>query len=56
MCFKDCTDCAQMVVIPPGAFVMGSTVDEQMREGVPKAFADREGPPAHGPPSAAPSL
>jgi sulfatase modifying factor 1 len=42
--FKDCAECAKMVVIPPGAFVMGSTRDEQVREGVPKAFADREGP------------
>ena len=42
--FKDCSSCAEMVVIPPGAFVMGSSIDEQVREGVPKAFADREGP------------
>ena len=27
--FQDCTDCPVMVVIPPGSFMMGETVDEE---------------------------
>ncbi len=42
--FKDCADCPEMVVIPPGSFDMGSTVEERTREGVIPKFFDREGP------------
>ena len=42
--FRDCPDCAEMVVIPAGAFVMGSTPEERKIEGVPKLFGDRESP------------
>ena len=42
--FQDCPDCQKMVVIPAGAFKMGSTVEERAREGVPATFGDHEGP------------
>lgn len=42
--FRDCPDCVEMAVIPPGSFNMGSSLDERAREGVPEAFASREGP------------
>jgi formylglycine-generating enzyme required for sulfatase activity len=43
--FSDCAvDCPTMVVIPAGAFDMGSTEEERRQQGVPQAFADREGP------------
>ena len=35
--FRDCADCPEMVVIPPGSFLMGSPASEQGR-------LDREGP------------
>lgn len=31
--FRDCVGCPEMVVIPPGGFMMGSPVDEQERYG-----------------------
>ncbi len=42
--FKDCADCQTMVVLPAGSFKMGSTPEEQTREGVPATFAIHEGP------------
>ena len=42
--FRDCADCPEMVVIPPGSFVMGSSVDERQREGVIEKFFERKGP------------
>lgn len=42
--FSDCAGCATMVVVPAGAFKMGSTPEERAREGVPAAFGDHEGP------------
>ncbi len=42
--FTDCPGCAEMVVIPAGSFVMGSTEEERRTEGVPKLFGDRESP------------
>ena len=42
--FQDCSDCPEMVSIPPGSFDMGSTVEERTREGVIPKFFDREGP------------
>jgi sulfatase modifying factor 1 len=43
--FRDCADvCPQMVVIPPGRFVMGSSAEERRQEGPPAAFASRETP------------
>jgi len=42
--FKDCATCGEMVVIPAGSNVLGSTVEEQVREGVPPTFAAHEGP------------
>ena len=30
--FRDCSDCPEMVVIPPGSFVMGATEEETKRE------------------------
>ena len=35
--FKECRDCPEMVVVPPGQFIMGSSLDEKGRE-------DGEGP------------
>jgi formylglycine-generating enzyme required for sulfatase activity len=45
--FSDCADCPEMVVIPPGSFDMGSTIEERTREGVSPKFFDREGPVHH---------
>ena len=42
--FRDCSECPEMVVIPPGEFVMGSPEAETAREDVPDRFATREGP------------
>lgn len=42
--FKDCVDCPEMVKIPPGSFVMGSTADETTREGTPDRDAANEKP------------
>jgi formylglycine-generating enzyme required for sulfatase activity len=42
--FQDCPDCPTMVVVPAGAFDMGSTPEERAREGVPASFGDHEGP------------
>ena len=41
---RDCVDCPEMIVIRPGTFLMGSTVEERTREGVIPKFFDREGP------------
>ena len=41
---RDCSDCPVMVVISPGTFLMGSTIEERRREGVIPKFFDREGP------------
>ena len=41
---RDCSDCPEMVVIAPGTFLMGSSVEERTREGVIPKFFDREGP------------
>lgn len=42
--FSDCAGCPDVVVIPAGSFVMGSSPEERRREGVPAAFANREQP------------
>jgi formylglycine-generating enzyme required for sulfatase activity len=42
--FKDCPDCPEMVVIPPGSFEMGSTAEERAQQGVPENFGNREQP------------
>ena len=42
--FQDCPECPEMVVIPPGEFVMGSLESETAREAVPAEFATRERP------------
>ena len=44
--FRDCAECPEMVVIPPGEFVMGSPESETTREGVPKEYA-KWGRPRH---------
>ena len=41
---RDCADCPDVVVIPSGSFVMGSTAEERQREGVPELFGNREQP------------
>ena len=33
--FRDCPQCPEIVMVPPGAFMMGSTAAEDEREGVP---------------------
>jgi formylglycine-generating enzyme len=40
--FRDCPECPEVVVIPPGTFERGSPEDERVRDATPKAFADRE--------------
>ena len=42
--FRDCADCGDMVVIPPGSNVFGTTQEELTREGVPADFAQHETP------------
>lgn len=42
--FRDCADCPEMVVVPAGTGLVGSTPDERSRHGVPAMFGDREGP------------
>jgi formylglycine-generating enzyme required for sulfatase activity len=42
--WRDCPDCPEMVVVPPGSFQMGSTTEERKREGVPEIFGNREQP------------
>jgi formylglycine-generating enzyme required for sulfatase activity len=42
--FRDCTDCPEMVVIPAGSFVMGSTEGETSREKAPDDVAKWEKP------------
>ena len=42
--FQDCPECQTMVVVPAGAFKMGSTPEERAREGVPASFGDHEAP------------
>lgn len=44
--FADCRDCPEMVVIPPGEFVMGSSEAERRALGVPALF-DRMEEPRH---------
>ena len=44
--FADCPDCPEMVVIPPGSFVMGSTDEERRALGVLAMF-DRMEEPRH---------
>ncbi|HEY2102616.1 MAG TPA: formylglycine-generating enzyme family protein [Chthoniobacterales bacterium] len=36
--FRDCPDCPEMVVVPPGRFVMGAPPGEEERENVPNYF------------------
>lgn len=42
--FQDCTECPQMVVVPPGQQVIGSTPSETQTEGVPDDLAATERP------------
>lgn len=44
--FRDCTQCPEMVVIPPGRFTMGSTEEDRRRLGVYPQF-DRMETPLH---------
>ena len=41
---RDCDDCPELVVVPAGRGVVGSTPEERQRYGVPAMFGDREGP------------
>ena len=44
---KDCADCPELVVIPPGSFTMGSSAAEQALAnagGTPASFTSRESP------------
>jgi formylglycine-generating enzyme required for sulfatase activity len=43
--FKDCADCPEVVVIPPGTSLMGSTPEEDVKEMVPAKFSVSEKPP-----------
>lgn len=42
--FRDCPDCPELIVVPGGSFVMGSSAEERAREGVPETFGNREQP------------
>ena len=41
---RDCADCPEMIVVPPGRVVMGSPEDETTAEQVPADYAARERP------------
>ncbi|UCG73536.1 MAG: SUMF1/EgtB/PvdO family nonheme iron enzyme [Chromatiales bacterium] len=43
--FRDCPRCPELVRIPAGSFVMGSTPEETSRAGVPDSRAPNEHPP-----------
>ncbi len=40
--FRDCADCPEMVVVPTGKVVIGSTAADRARFKIPKLFTDRE--------------
>lgn len=42
--FSDCAGCPDMVIIPAGSAVLGSTDEERARAGILPLFGDREGP------------
>jgi formylglycine-generating enzyme required for sulfatase activity len=42
--FRDCPECPEMVVVPAGGFLMGSSSAEITREAVPGEWANRERP------------
>ena len=42
--FKDCAGCPEMVVIPAGSFMIGSSEEETRRFNVPENYASRERP------------
>ena len=42
---SDCHDCPDLVAIPAGSAMLGSTVEERASAGVATVFGDREGPP-----------
>jgi formylglycine-generating enzyme required for sulfatase activity len=43
--FRDCPNCPEMVVIPPGSFIMGISPEDVAREKILDVFAKIEGPP-----------
>jgi len=46
--FRDCANCPEMVAIPPGSFTMGTSTEEEMRQGVPQgAFRRGAAQPLH---------
>lgn len=42
--FRDCADCPEMVTLPAGSFVMGSTEEETKKAGLPEEQGARERP------------
>ena len=42
--FRDCPTCPELVVVPAGSFVMGSTPEETKRAGLPEEQGSREWP------------
>jgi formylglycine-generating enzyme len=45
--FRDCPTCPEVVVVPAGSFIMGSTPEETTRAGLPAEQAAREWPAHH---------
>jgi formylglycine-generating enzyme required for sulfatase activity len=43
--FSDCTNCPQMVALPPGGFTMGISADQEKAQGMPAPQTGRSGPP-----------
>lgn len=41
---RDCPDCPELVTIPAGTALLGSTAEERARAGIVPIFGDREGP------------
>src|SRR6185369_10164 len=41
---RDCADCPEVVVVPPGRFLIGAAAGEEDREGVPEPYRARSQP------------
>jgi formylglycine-generating enzyme required for sulfatase activity len=41
--FKDCSNCPEMVVVPAGSFLMGSTAEDEAREGLSPRLSQGRG-------------
>src|SRR5689334_16679187 len=42
--FRDCTNCPQLMGIPPGSFLMGTSKEDELKQGLTPILAGRSGP------------